>query len=162
MWGSGEDHSLGGRCREPACPSQSWQPAGPHPCWRESTRPALGPCLRQLLLSMERPSLCPLGSWTGQDDLFHLGTQATLPLPPPPRLQTRGCTKASRPNRCIATSDQSLDRDAGEGPMLTDDSGQAAGLVRFPLLVRELLGQRSCSQLLWVPRFSSHCQPSKS
>lgn len=96
---------------------------------------------------MERPSLCPLGSWTGQDGLFHLGTQATLPLPPP-SLQIRGCTEASWPNRCIATSGQSLGGDAGVGPVLIDDSGQAAGPVGLTLLVRELLGLRSCSQLL--------------
>lgn len=91
----------------------------------------------------------------GQDRMVGsiLALQATPPLPHL-RLQTRDCTKASWPSRCIATSDQSLDGDAGDGPLLTVDRGWATGLVELTPLVRTYVAwgtAASCSH--WYPAF---------
>lgn len=112
---------------------------------------------------MERPSLCPLDSWTGQDGWFHLGTPSH-PAPATSPATNQGLYQSLLAHsRCTATSDQSLDGDAGDGPVLTDDRGEATGLVGLTPLVRTYVAwgpAASCSH--WYPAFLLIITPASS
>lgn len=123
MWDSGEGQSSGGGYREPALSITVLAASRTTPTWEgEHQASTWALSLTAAPLNGTTFSLSP-DSWTGQDGWFHLGTPSH-PAPATSPATNQGLYQSLLAHsRCIATSDQSLDGDAGDGPMLTDDRG---------------------------------------